>query len=105
MKKLILFFLSTILIAGLMYSCKKDTTPPVITIIGFNPVNTCVDMTYADAGATASDDEDGDVTDKIETTVNVDTMNVGTYYVKYVVTDEAGNRAEATRTVEVIYCK
>lgn len=86
-------------------SCNKDKTPPDITILGDNPANTCFDMTYTDAGATASDDEDGDITDKIETTSNVDTMSIGTYYVKYVVTDNAGNRAEATRTVKVIYCK
>ena len=105
MKKLILNFISIILLTGLISSCNKDTTPPVITINGYNPVNTCFEMNYTDAGATAIDDEDGDITDKIETTSNVDTMNVGSYYVKYVVTDKEGNRAEATRTVEVIYCK
>ena len=105
MKKLVLNFVSALFLIGLISSCNKDTTPPVITIIGDNPVNTCFEMNYTDAGATASDDEDGDITDKIEITSNVDTMNVGIYNVKYVVKDNEGNRTEATRTVEVIYCK
>jgi len=105
MKKLILNLISTIIIIGLFSSCNKDTTPPVITIIEDNPAFACVDSNYEDAGATAIDDEDGDISDKIETTSNVNTSIVGSYYVKYVVTDKEGNRAEATRTVDVDYCK
>ena len=108
MKKIVLNLsagLVVIFIIMCITSCNKDKTPPEITILGNNPVNTCFDMTYTDAGATAYDDEDGDITDKIETTSNVDTMNIDTYYVKYVVIDNAGNRTEATRTVNVIYCK
>ena len=105
MKKLLLNFISTLLLVGLISSCNKDTTPPVITIIGDNPAFACVDSDYVDAGATAVDDEDGDISDKIETTSDVNTSVTGSYYVKYIVTDKEGNRTEATRTVDVDYCK
>ena len=79
-----------------------DTTPPVITLVGDNPVNITVGDTYTDAGATASDDVDGDITTNIVTVNNVDATTIGTYTVTYNVSDAAGNPAtEVTRTVNV----
>lgn len=101
--KFILFILITILFIG--FGCKKDKTPPVITILGYNPITTCVGIPYVDPGATATDDEDGDITDKINTTIEIDTSQSGTGHVYYLVSDNAGNTASATRTVNVIYCK
>ena len=40
--------------------CNVDTTSPVITILGDNPVNIHAGQVYIDAGATALDDRDGD---------------------------------------------
>jgi hypothetical protein len=58
---------------------------------------------YNDAGATASDDVDGDLTSSIVVTNPVDPNTVGTYTVRYNVSDSAGNAAdEVTRTVEVV---
>jgi hypothetical protein len=85
--------------------CKeKDTTPPVITITGDNPLNHPVGVPYNDPGATALDEEDGDLTNEIETTVNVDPDVVGyNYTVEYKVSDKAGNEATpAVRTVHVL---
>ncbi len=101
-----IFFL--LIIAGtiiFIYSCNKDNTAPEITIIGNNPVYSCFGLDYQDMGATAIDNEDGDITHKINTTSNVDIEAIGLYEVKYSVKDNAGNIATATRTVEVIYCK
>ena len=39
-----------------------DTTAPVITLLGDDPVEVYEGDTYTDAGATASDDVDGDLT-------------------------------------------
>lgn len=79
-----------------------DTTPPVITLVGDNPVNITVGDTYTDAGATASDDVDGYITANIVTVNNVDATTIGTYTVTYNVSDAAGNLAtEVTRTVNV----
>jgi hypothetical protein len=91
----------------LQESCKKDkdTTKPVITITGNNPVTACVGFPYDDAGATATDDKDGDITSKINVSINVDTTQPGNGTVTYEVTDAAGNKATATRDVNVIYCK
>ena len=79
-----------------------DTTPPVITLLGSNPVNIELGSTYTDAGATAADNIDGDITANIITVNPVNTDLVGTYSVTYNVSDAAGNAAaEVSRTVNV----
>jgi P2-related tail formation protein len=78
-----------------------DVKAPVITILGDNPVTIYANQTYSDAGATALDDVDGDVTSSIQTTGTVNPSVVGTYTITYTVRDKAGNEAVATRTVIV----
>ena len=79
-----------------------DTTAPVITLIGDATVTHEGATVYTDAGATASDTMDGDITDSIVTTSTVDADAIGTYTVTYNVSDQAGNQAtEVTRTVIV----
>ena len=78
-----------------------DLTSPVITILGDNPVEHPLNTTYTDAGATASDNTDGDVTSAIETTGTVDTTTIGPNTITYTVSDSFGNQAIATRTVNV----
>ncbi len=56
---------------------------------------------YEEPGATATDNIDGDITDKIVTSGKVDTSKEGSYQIKYIVKDKAGNLATATRTVIV----
>lgn len=88
-------------------SCKKqnnpaDNTAPVITMQGYSPVYVEKGTSYADAGATAWDETDGDLTASIQLTNVVDVNVEGTYHVKYNVTDKAGNKAtEVVRTVIV----
>jgi len=77
-----------------------DTIPPVITISGSASVTVELGDVYTDAGATASDANDGVVS--VTTTSNVDTSAVGTYTVTYTATDISGNTATRTRTVEVV---
>jgi len=78
-----------------------DTVKPVITLNGAD-VNLNVGDTYTDAGATASDDVDGDITASIVTTNTVDTTKAGTYTISYAVSDAATNAADTvTRTVTV----
>ncbi len=75
---------------------------PVITLIGGASVTLNRGDTYTEQGATATDAEDGDLTANIVITGNVNTDVVGTYTVRYNVTDSAGNAAaEVTRTVRV----
>jgi len=79
-----------------------DNTPPVITLKGQNPMEVKVDQNYNEPGATATDNVDGDITNKIVTTGNVNTSVEGTYTVNYEVTDNAGNTASKDRTVNVV---
>ncbi|UOY05310.1 DUF5011 domain-containing protein [Muricauda sp. SCSIO 64092] len=80
-----------------------DTTAPIITLFGENPMYVALGDTYVEPGATASDDKDGNVTDRI--TIGGDRVNtalLGTYEVTYNVSDIAGNAADQrTRTVIV----
>ncbi|ADV51007.1 hypothetical protein Celal_3758 [Cellulophaga algicola DSM 14237] len=79
-----------------------DTTAPVITRNGPASISLTVGDTYSDAGATALDDIDGDITSGINVIDPVDPNVAGTYTVTYNVTDAAGNDAtEVTRTVIV----
>jgi hypothetical protein len=62
-----------------------------------------VGSSYTDAGATANDNVDGDISANIVVNNPVDTTTLGTYTVTYNVSDAAGNAAaEVTRTVHVV---
>jgi hypothetical protein len=78
-----------------------DSVPPQIILNGSATVTIRQGSTYTDAGATATDNIDGDVSDRIVVNNQVDTSRAGTYSVTYTVTDFAGNTAVATRTVIV----
>jgi hypothetical protein len=85
-------------------SCQNehnDCTPPVITLIGDGNINVTVGSTYADQGATAMDNVDGDLTEAIETSGSVDTGTAGTYAITYTVSDSMENTATATRVITV----
>ncbi|NDD15216.1 MAG: DUF5011 domain-containing protein, partial [Betaproteobacteria bacterium] len=77
-----------------------DTTAPVITLIGANPLLIANGGTYADPGATVTDNVDAVRT--INGTGTVNTNVAGDYTITYNATDAAGNAAIAvTRTVRV----
>jgi hypothetical protein len=79
-----------------------DVTIPVITLLGETEVSLELGSTYTDAGATAADNIDGDLTANIAVVSTVDVDMVGTYTVTYNVSDTAGNAAvQVLRTVEV----
>ena len=80
-----------------------DTTLPVITLLGENPVNIEVGKTYTDDGATSTDNYDGDITSSIVVTGTVDTDTLGTYVLSYNVSDSSSNDGvTVTRTVNVV---
>jgi hypothetical protein len=81
-----------------------DMTKPVIRLLGNSYVTLRIGRTYVDAGATASDNVDGDLTSKIVTTSKVNTRWPGTYYVTYNVKDAAGNAADTVyRSIRVTF--
>jgi hypothetical protein len=102
MKKQLLLISAVILTAGTLVftGCKKDdTAPPTVTVTGANPMYISLNGTYAELGATATDEEDGTVTATPSGTVDVDAA--GTYTITYTATDAAGNTGTAKRTVIV----
>jgi len=79
-----------------------DNTPPVITLIGSASVDVEYTTPYVDAGATAVDSREGDISGRIDVANFVDTEVPGTYTVSYSVSDSAGNPAQiVVRTVHV----
>lgn len=56
--------------------------------------------TYAELGATCTDDKDATCT--VVTTGTVDVSTVGTYTITYTATDTAGNTSTLTRTVNIV---
>ena len=84
-------------------SAPNDTMAPVITLLGDAELVVSQGDTYEDAGATAEDEVDGDLSAEIQVGGDtVDTSLVGTYVVTYNVSDAADNPAEEViRTVFV----
>lgn len=79
-----------------------DTVKPVITLVGDPEITIVKDSQYIDAGATASDNLEGNITSRIVTTNPVNTSLPGTYIVRYNVKDWNRNGAdEVIRTVIV----
>src|SRR5699024_9637184 len=61
----------------------EDDEAPVITLIDDKPIELEVGETYEEPGATAEDNVDGDLTDDIEITGEVNTDKVGDYTITY----------------------
>lgn len=79
------------------------SSPPVITLRGSNPLALPVGTPYVEPGFTASDTEDGNVTANVVVTGSVNHMVLGSYVLRYNVTDSDGNPAEEkSRTVNVV---
>lgn len=91
-----------LLFTGLVGCGTDDLSTPVIVLNGDTEVFVKLGESYTDEGATATDDEDGDISTNIvvdESDVNTD--DIGEYKVTYSVSDAAGNTAIEERTVFV----
>lgn len=75
-----------------------DREAPVITFSGMDHVVSGREWTDS---YTATDNVDGDITDKVQITGTVDTQTPGTYELTYVAVDSFNNRTEVKRTVTV----
>lgn len=81
---------------------EPDLVPPGIVLIGESVITITVGDTYIEPGYIATDDKDGDITDRVVVTGSVNTNVAGAYILRYNVSDLAGNAAnEVTRTVVV----
>ncbi|MBX3179181.1 MAG: DUF5011 domain-containing protein [Candidatus Hydrogenedentes bacterium] len=88
-----------------------DLAPPVLTLNGSAEVTAQCGSPYTDAGVTAIDDVDGDLSGQVVVTVtrngvavsSVDTSVLGVYTLVYEVSDSGGQAAvPVTRTVTVV---
>ena len=106
MKKIYSITLLLLFLCLFFLSCEReddDKNPPEITILGANPYTHTLGQPYDDPGATASDEEDGDISDKINIEKDVDINTQGyDYHVYYSVEDDAGNETSAVRDVYVL---
>ena len=107
----VLFFTSVLVLSGCSgggsssdeLPASADTLSPEIILLGDPEVTLMQGETYADAGATASDTVDGNLTSMIDMSGSVDTSTPGSYELSYSVSDTAGNMATAVkRTVTVL---
>ena len=95
------------------YKCKKftfekevtykyniiDTVPPEIKLNGDVEISLYVDDKYEEKGATATDNVDGDITDKIVIDGTVDVKKEGTYELTYTITDSSNLTSSVKRSV------
>ncbi|WP_456457319.1 DUF2202 domain-containing protein [Nitratifractor sp.] len=77
-----------------------DVVPPKIEILGDNPMRVEQYQRFVDPGATAVDAVDGSV--EVTSRGRVNTAKIGTYFIRYLAQDSAGNRAVKRRTVNVV---
>ncbi len=79
-----------------------DTIAPSVTLIGRPEVYVFLGEEFLDQGVRASDSYDSNPS--VTKTGEVNTNQIGTYYITYIATDSSGNAsAEKTRVVNVIY--
>lgn len=73
---------------------ETDKVIPIITLIGDLEISLNINDNYIEPGYSALDNIDGDITNRVIVTNNVDTTVAGTYDISYDVTDLLGNNAE-----------
>ena len=84
-------------------ACPYENQKPVITLLGDQTIFVQQGDTFVDPGATASDPEDGDITDQIVVGgMTVDTSTAGSYVIRYNVTDSEGLAADEVMRLVVV---
>ena len=78
-----------------------DTTNPEIKLNGNNSITILKGEEYEELGCIANDNYDGDITDKVEITSDVDNNKVGEYTITYNVSDTSSNTVSINRKVFV----
>ena len=79
-----------------------DPVPPGLYLKGEDRITITAGTPYEEPGFSASDDADGDITDRVETEGTVDWYKAGTYKITYKVSDTYGNMTRAIRIVKVL---
>jgi hypothetical protein len=85
----------------MLHVTRPENTPPKVILIGAPLFNVTLNSSYTDAGYTAGDEEDGDITAQVIVTGNVNVDSVGLYTISYVVTDSEGLKDSVVRKINV----
>lgn len=80
----------------------EDDIKPKLTLIGNSVIYLQNGDEYEELGYQAIDNNDGDITKKVNVKAKVNTNKNGNYDITYQVTDRAGNQAETKRTIVVV---
>lgn len=80
----------------------SDTMPPEITLLGDAVMRLNAGKQYTEPGFSAFDNTDGDLTEMVTVSGEVDPYHAGNYTLTYSVRDRSGNQTEISRTVEVV---
>ena len=78
-----------------------DTIAPVVTLVGDNPQTILQGDNYTELGVVSVDNIDGDITNNVEITTNVDLLQLGNYTVTYKSVDISNNTTIIIRDVIV----
>ena len=79
----------------------KDAVAPVITLNGTTDVSLNLGQEYVEEGFAATDDCDGEITDKVVVSGSIDISKPGKYILEYKVQDKYGNECIVNRNVVV----
>lgn len=79
-----------------------DPIPPELVLEGKETITLYVKNAYDEPGYKATDNVDGDITDRVVVEGSVDTSKEGTYELTYIVKDSYNNEVRATRKVQVV---
>lgn len=79
----------------------NDNSPPSLSLRGANPQYIALNSSFTDLGANAFDVVDGNLSNSVSETNNVNMALAGCYKQSYQVTDNSGNSSTTTRTIFV----
>lgn len=80
----------------------QDSLAPVITLTGSGSITISLNSAWTDPGATANDDQDGNISVISNVSLTNPNINlIGIYTIIYTATDSAGNVSTRNRTVTV----
>ncbi len=79
----------------------KDVIPPKLALVGAVDTVIAINSFFAEPGVKATDDKDGEITDRIRVSGAVNPQKIGKYSLTYTVEDMAKNSTSMVRTVIV----
>jgi hypothetical protein len=101
--KIFYIFLTALIVSfsGCSGASEENADKPTITLEGDRDITLKIGTVIKEPGYSATDPQDGDLTDKVTVDSNINFYKEGQYYVNYSVKDSDGNSAFASRIVTI----